>query len=171
MCLHQMTIYWSKHVAYLLPCVIKNSCVDAQISIKIRIQAFRDVFILLHMCCARKPVVYLRTRFDMPVSTGLLISKPEAEENFHTLTMLLFYFLQSRPINLTEVAYFSNIYHKALLWDHRISGNCVKECDIEMSNGVNFVSDFVEVRQLVSKLKRGRGRARAHTHTHTDIAW
>jgi hypothetical protein len=117
------------------------------------------------------PVVYLRTSFGMPGSVGLLIAKPEAEENFRTAAMLLFYFLQSRPIIVKEVAYFSNIYHKALFLDHRVSGAGVKECGIEMSSGVPFVSGFVEIRQLVSKLKRGMARARAHTHTHTDIPW
>jgi len=137
----------------------KNSCADAQISVTIRVQA-------LHTCCVRMPVVYLCTRFGMPGSVGLLITKPEADENFHTATMLLFHFLQSRPIIVTEVAHFSNIYYKAWLRDHRISGAGVKECGIEMSNGVTFVSDFVEVRQLVSKLKGGGGEE-AHTHTHT----
>ena len=115
------------------------------------------------------PVVYLRTRFGMPGSIGLLITKPEAEKIFCTAAMLLFYFLQSRPIIVTEVAYFSSIFHKALLRDHRVSGAGVKDCGIEMSNDVTFVSGFVEIRQLVSKLKRRRGRAPApaHTHTHT----
>jgi len=106
----------------------------------------------------------------MPGSFGLLITKPEAEENFHTAVMLLFYFLQSRPIIVTEVAYFSSICHKALLRDHRINGAGVKECGIEMSG-------FCGCPSVSFKIEEGRGRARArahthtHTHTHRDIAW
>ena len=100
------------------------------------------------------PVVYLRTRFGVPGSIGLLITKPEAEENVRTAAMLLLYFLQSRPIIVTEVVYFSHIFHKALLIrDHTVSGAGVKECGVEMSNGVTFISGFVEIRQLVSKLE------------------
>ena len=88
------------------------------------------------------PVVYLLTRFCMPSTVGSLITKPEAEKNFRTAAMLLFYFLQSRPIIGTEIVYFSRIFHKALLRDHTVSGAGVKECGIEMSNGVTFVSGF-----------------------------
>jgi hypothetical protein len=83
----------------------------------------------------------------MPSSIGLLITKPEGEEDFRTAALLIFYFLQSRPIIVTEVVYFPRIFHKALLRDHTVSGAGVKECSIEMSNGVTFVSGFVEIRQ------------------------
>ena len=95
------------------------------------------------------PVVYLRKRFGMPSSIGLLIAKLEAEENFPTAAMLLFYFLQSRHIIIIEVVYFPHIFHKALLRDHTVSGAGVKECGVEMSNGVTFLSGFVEIHQLV----------------------
>lgn len=68
------------------------------------------------------PVVYLRAKFGMPGAIVLLITKPEAEENFRSAAMLLFYVLQSRPITVTEVAYFFGIYHRSLLRDHRVSG-------------------------------------------------
>jgi hypothetical protein len=44
-----MTIYLSKHVAYVITLCNKNSCADLQVSITIRIQAIRHVFIqILH---------------------------------------------------------------------------------------------------------------------------
>jgi len=47
--------------AYILPCVIKNSCADVQISITIRIQAFRDVSIQIkhNLHCHYNPYVHI----------------------------------------------------------------------------------------------------------------
>jgi hypothetical protein len=69
-------------------------------------------------------------RFPMPGYIGSSVTKPKAEENFHTAPMLQFYIPQKYYHNRSCV--FFIICHKALLRDRKVSDARVGSPSVEL---------------------------------------